>query len=159
VSESNIDLVALVQQGFRFALALTHDRAQADDLVQDACLALARGSRAPDAAYFLTVIRNRFVDLHRRSRLAAFEALPEDMAALDGADDGAIEINVEELDTALGRLLPEERAALLLVHVEDWPVQRVAELFEWPRGTALSVLHRARRKMQAELQERGARTT
>ncbi len=162
-SADNLD--DLLHRGYRFALSLTHDSASADDLIQDAWLGLLKARGPWTRAYLFAAIRNRFVDNCRRERLIAFEPL-EDCAGeeLDGdeqlwSDDGNLLVEDAQLDLALGRLRPEERAVLLLSAVEGHTARQIAELLDCPRGTVLSLIHRARHKLRQWLQtESGAKT-
>ncbi len=52
------------------------------------------------------------------------------------------------LDSALGRLRPEERAVLYLSAVEGFTAKQIGELLDWPRGTVLSMLHRSKNKIR-----------
>jgi RNA polymerase sigma-70 factor (ECF subfamily) len=68
------DLMALIPQMRAFARALCRDRAQGDDLAQDALLSAWRGrdSYAPGTnmkAWVFTIVRNQFYSDKRRSRL------------------------------------------------------------------------------------------
>lgn len=164
-SADNLD--DLLRRGYRFALSLTHDAASADDLIQDAWLGLLKARGPWTRAYLFAAIRNRFVDHCRREKLIAFEPL-EDRAGegTDGdeqlwSNDGDENLMLEDgkLDLALGRLRPEERAVLLLSAVEGHTAREIAELLDCPRGTVLSLIHRARHKLRQWLQaESGART-
>lgn len=152
-----IDIREMLQRGYRYALSLSHDPAKAEDLVQDGWLRLLAAGSPLTAGTLIRAIYCRFVELYRRDRRVKFEALVENPSDGDGADfafdgaDGA-------LDTALGRLLPEERAALYLAHVAEWTTEDIGDLFDWPRGTVHSVLHRLRKRLRDELTVRGATT-
>ena len=52
------------------------------------------------------------------------------------------------MESALGRLRPEERAVLYLAAVENYTARQIGELLGWPRGSVLSLLHRARSKLR-----------
>jgi RNA polymerase sigma-70 factor (ECF subfamily) len=52
---------------------------------------------------------------------------------------------------ALGRLTRRQREAFILVHLEGFTVRESAELLGKPTGTVKSHLHRALRKLRAEL--------
>lgn len=69
------ELDAFLHRGFRYALALTHHVAQAEDLVQEACLRLLNRNMVIELPALLKTIRNRFID--------TYEALGRIMPALD----------------------------------------------------------------------------
>ncbi len=149
----------LLQQGYRYAFALTHDPGRAEDLVQDGWLRVLTSGGQVSPATLLRAIYCRFVDLHRRERRIRFEALVIEppVSGLDESDESwCRDVAPHELDAALSRLLPEERAVTYLAHAAEWPIAQIAELMEWPRGTVLSVLHRVRRRLQEDLAARRA---
>ena len=59
------------------------------------------------------------------------------------------------IEAALQALRPEERAVLYLAAVEEYSARKIGELLEWPRGTVLSILWRAREKMRRAIEESG----
>ncbi len=148
------DLHDLVQRGYRFALALTHDQTQAEDLVQDAWLGVLRVGGSWSAPYLFTTIRNRFIDQCRRNRLVAFEPITEshDHLATESTDvwpaESPFDIETGELAAALERLSPVARAAIYLSAVEGYTAREIAELLGKPRGTILSAMHRGRAQLR-----------
>jgi len=56
-----------------------------------------------------------------------------------------------EIERALARLTPDHRAILVLREVEGLTYEELAERLEIPKGTVMSRLFHARKKMQAEL--------
>lgn len=147
------ELEDLAQRGFRFAVSLTADPSRAEDLLQDAWFAVLKADGPWNAGYLFRTIRNRFVDEFRRE--VRRETLPIE-AASDIADEIApdfwsgVDLSAANgrMEAAMSRLRPEERAVLYLAAVEDYTAQRIGDLLEWPRGTVLSLLHRAREKLR-----------
>ena len=142
----------LLRRAYRFALSLTHDAGRAEDLVQDAWLAVFKGRGPWNTSYVFSAIRSRFIDQYRRGRLVAVDPLDEaseipDQAGLWSHTPQSPCVN-GALDRALQRLRPEERAALVLSAVEGHTAQEIADLLDCPRGTVLSLLHRTRKKLQ-----------
>ena len=142
------DLSDLLQQAFRYALALSHNRAVAEELVQDACVGIARRGGPWERGYLLASVRNRFIDRCRRNGLLKFEPLvdqdvagPAETPAIDAALDASLE-------TALGRLKSGEREMLYLAAVEEYTMNEIAELTGRPVGTVLSGIHRAKQKLR-----------
>lgn len=148
------DLCDLVQRGYRFAYALAHDAARADDLLQEAWLSVLKARGPWTREYLFAAIRNRFIDVCRRNALVAFEPLIDADRAECVAENAACEIDESAtldagaLGGALARLRNEERAVIYLTVVEELTAQQVAEMFGWPRGTVLSLAHRARKKLR-----------
>lgn len=146
------DLDGLLDAAYRYAVSLTHDRGEAEDLVQDAALALLGANVSWERSYVFVTIRNRFIDRYRRSRRLAFVALEqEDGSAVDPPDLKFVFADVLEtgaLDQALGQLRAEEREALFLAVVEGYTAEEIGELTARPRGTILSMLHRTKKKLR-----------
>ncbi|MCH9034556.1 MAG: RNA polymerase sigma factor [Planctomycetes bacterium] len=154
------ELVDIAQRGYRFALSLTGDVARAEDLLQDSWFNVLKADGPWDVGYLFATIRNRFIDLHRRD--GRWDTVPLDHAtdtpddATDVPDDMSPEFwNGKNLmlgdglmEAALEKLRPEERAVLYLAAVEEYSARKIGELLEWPRGTVLSLLHRAREKLR-----------
>ena len=141
----------LLQRGFRYALALTHDPDEANDLLQDAWLAVLRRGSPRHVGYLFRTMRNRFLDLERRRRLVAIEpleALPANADELSFLDQASLFPETDTVRQALGALRPPEREALFLAAVEGYSVSEIAELTSQPRGTVSSLVQRARRKVQ-----------
>ena len=59
----------------------------------------------------------------------------------------------EEIEQALSTLPKEMQMAILLVDVEGFGYQELAETLNWPLGTVMSRLYRGRRKLRTQLQK------
>jgi DNA-directed RNA polymerase specialized sigma24 family protein len=82
-------------------------------------------------------------------RLVAFEALADDAGpAPDARLDEPLVIEAGALERALGRLRLEERETLFLHAVVGHTAAELAALTGRPRGSVLSSLHRAKRKLR-----------
>ncbi len=138
-----------LQSGYRYALALTHHLADAEDLVQEAWLNLCRRYGKVDSnALLFTAVRNLFVDQCRRKKIIQFDSLdqPEPPELPAAADE---EHGVKgDLDTLLAVLRPVERETLFLHYYQGHTAEEIAQLTGQPRGTILSLLHRAIAKLR-----------
>lgn len=143
---------------FAYALALTQNREQAEDLLQDCAVRTLttgsppRGDR-PLALWFFAVLRNGWIDQRRRQRIVAFEPLPDD-AGLPVEYPGPAE-RLEDgvaLREAFARLSPNHREIVALVDLAGFGYQEVAELLAIPPGTVMSRVSRARRALLKELE-------
>ncbi len=142
------ELRALLPSLRRFALSLTRDASDADDLVQASVeRALLRGStRRADAslkAWLFTILHRQFIDGCRRSSrlrrlLARF--IDEREAAPSAEDTFVARSSLEAFD-GLGS---DQRAVLLLVVVEGLDYREAAQALGVPIGTVMSRLSRAR---------------
>lgn len=153
------DMAELLQHGYRYALALTHDPSQAEDLVHEACVSILRAEGPWHRGYLFATIRHRFIDdCRRRGRTpeTPLETSPgidtlADEASMQQALDAMIE--AESITDILNHLRPAEREALYLAAVEQYTASQIAALTGKPRGTVLSLIHRARRKLRECLGE------
>lgn len=145
----------LLHSGYRYAFSLAHDGAEAEDLLQDACLSILGSGAKWERSYLFATIRNRFIDRYRRNRKILF-------LSLEAGHDGEDEIKDEnwetpdvllngQLDRALRSLRAEERETLFLAVVEGYTAEEIAELTSRPRGTILSLLHRTKAKLREVL--------
>jgi len=155
-------LVALVPKLRIQALALTRNRAAAEDLVQDAVAnaLAAQDSFTPGtnfAAWMHRILRNRFISTLRKQRETTdIEDLPSSAFAVSASHEDRMVL--KELSKALGRLPADQREALFMVVLQGMSYEEVAEATGCAVGTAKSRVFRARRQLQAWLagEERSA---
>jgi RNA polymerase sigma-70 factor (ECF subfamily) len=142
----------LLESGYRYAFSLVRDAAEAEDLVQDACLSILAAGAAWERRYLFATIRNRFIDGYRKNRKILFLSLERDEESREGepADpnwEAPDFLQSGLLERALASLRPEERETLYLAVVEGYTAEEIAELTSRPRGTILSLLHRTKAKL------------
>ena len=139
----------------RYALALSRNAAEADDLVQETLLRgheNRRGIRLGGnvRGWLFAILRNVFLDRLRMNRAEARrrDALatiaPE---AMDAPQDAAIRL--AQIRAAFMELPDEQREALSLVAVEGLTYAEAAELAGVPLGTLMSRVGRARAQLRA----------
>lgn len=156
------ELDELLNSGYRYALSLSHDPHEAEDLLHDACVNILDSGGPMQKGYLFTTIRNRFIDRYRRSRRVLFMSLEsdreEDERNQEIPSDDRWEmpdiIASDHLRDALAELRPEERETIYLAVVEEYTAQEIADMTDRPRGTILSLLHRTRNKLRKSLSER-----
>lgn len=147
-----MDAHALLQTGFRFALALRPVREDAEDLVQEAWLRLHnKKGGVRDQAQLFTTIRNLYIDQYRREKLLHFEPLDKVAEIAASPQPLADSISFDELEKPLAKLRLEEREALFLNVVAGYTAQEIADFTQRSRGGILSLLHRAKRKLHKSL--------
>ena len=142
----------------RYARALTGNRDDADDLVQDTLeRAWAKSglwrSVTDMRAWLFGVMHNLHVDGVRRPRLHTVmhdEDTPEIPVAATQGD----RLAVLDLQAALERLPVEQKEILLLVALEDMSYAEVAQTLGVPIGTVMSRLSRGRERLRSLLEER-----
>ncbi|WP_232248061.1 RNA polymerase sigma factor SigM [Streptacidiphilus rugosus] len=145
------------------------DREEAADAVQDAMISAFRSAhtfqgRSAVTTWLHRIVVNACLDRARRAATRRVR-LVEDESALEkaaGHDEGA-DVSVErgelrrELSEALSTLPQEQRAALVLVDMQGYPVAEAAEVLGVPVGTVKSRCARARAKLLSHLSHlRGA---
>jgi len=137
------------------ALALTRNRAAAEDLVQDAvCNALsAQDSFIPGtnfAAWMHRILRNRFIsNLRKRRDTTDIEDVPASSLATDAPHEDRLAL--KELGQAMTRLPTDQREALVMVVVHGMSYEALAEATGCAVGTAKSRVFRARRQLETWL--------
>lgn len=65
----SIELEKLLNRAYRYALSLTHNKDDAFDLVQNTYLKLVKKNKPLLISYFITTLRNQFIDDIRRDKL------------------------------------------------------------------------------------------
>lgn len=154
-AEFHGQLVALLPKLRVQALALTRNRAAAEDLVQDAVAnaLAAKDSFTPGtnfAAWMHRILRNRFISTLRKQRETTdIEDLPMSAFAVSGAHEDRLVL--KELSRALGRLPSDQREALFMVVLQGLSYEEVAQATGCAVGTAKSRVFRARRQLQSWL--------
>jgi RNA polymerase sigma factor (sigma-70 family) len=144
-----------MQSGYRYAYSLTHSRHDAEDLVQEAWLNLCRryaivGSRA----VLFTTIRHLFIDRCRRNQVLAFESI-DDIAPTTNPAPALSPGTTGDVETLLGQLRPGEREAVYLHYIAGHTAEEIGTLTRQPRGTVLSLLHRALKRLQLAVADSG----
>ncbi|MBI2537948.1 MAG: sigma-70 family RNA polymerase sigma factor [Gemmatimonadetes bacterium] len=162
------ELLSAIEAVHRFAVHLTRDPSQAEDLVQETYLrALAhRDQYQPGTncrAWLFTICRNAFLKgaRHSEREVATEDAALEALAAagvhagMAGTDpEGAVFERPELADAirlALEKLPEEFRTAVVLVDMEDQSYAEAARVLGVPVGTVRSRLFRGRRLLQGDL--------
>lgn len=150
-------LLASIPRLRRYARTLVFDAQNADDLVQNVLeRALAHwrqfDPRRDIVLWLLSIAHNAHLDALRRDR--RLDVLPPERVteALDAqqplSGDAGLRL---DLNDALARLTIEQRAALVLVLVEQLSYAEAAEVLQVPAGTVMSRVSRARAVMRAWL--------
>ena len=152
---------------YRFAVSLTRDEADADDVVQETYLRAYRSWHTfipgTDCRRWLfTICRNVFLRSRERQRptvdlddgeqdaLAAGSVYAA--ARENGYDDIYARLDIgPALREAIDELAEPFRSAVTLVDVEDLSYEAAAEIMEVPIGTVRSRLFRGRRLLQEKL--------
>lgn len=149
------DLIALLPKLRVQALALTRNRAAAEDLVQDTVVnaLTARAQFRPGtnlAAWLHRILRNRFIsDVRKHRPKVAIEDAPAE--ALACSADAVDRLVAKEVGRALDQLPADQRETLLLVTLHGLSCEEVAEVTGCAIGTVKSRVFRARATLQHAL--------
>ena len=127
----------------RLAVLLVDDKAAAEDVVQDAFLALQRRWHAVDpraaAGYLRTSVVNGARSLHRRRLVARRYAWLGDLGEAPSADLAALLADEHrEVLAALRRLPRRQREVLVLRYWSELSEAEIAEVLGVARGTVKS---------------------
>ncbi|MCW2856199.1 MAG: polymerase, sigma subunit, family [Marmoricola sp.] len=160
------------------ALRTTGNREDAADALQEAMisaysrLADFRGD-AMVTTWLHRIVVNASLDRLRRNKVRAAQPLPDDLET--HAARGALVVETSasadpELEAvrsdqrsavlaALSSLPPDQRAALVLVDMEGYPVEEAARMLGCPAGTVKSRCARGRHRLAGILRETGVTGT
>ncbi|MEX2223973.1 MAG: sigma-70 family RNA polymerase sigma factor [Candidatus Rokuibacteriota bacterium] len=150
---------------YRSALRLTHNRAEAEDLVQETCLRAFRGFHRFNPgtncrAWLLTILRNEFL---KRLKHGGREVLDGDLGdhhkdATSITDEGRAGGHPEEeflqtmlhgdVDRALRALPLVNREVVVLADFEGCSYREIAQIVDCPIGTVMSRLSRGRAQLR-----------
>jgi RNA polymerase sigma-70 factor, ECF subfamily len=141
----------------RYARTLVFDTATADDIVQTALERALGHWRQFDpkrdmVLWLLAIAHNAFLDSLRRDQRLDVLAPERVTEALDRERRHEPDIGLRiDLTDALARLSPDQRAAMMLVIVEQLSYAEAAEVLRVPEGTVMSRVSRARVLLRAWL--------
>jgi RNA polymerase sigma-70 factor (ECF subfamily) len=147
---------------YNFAMYLTHNPSEAEDLVQETYLRAYRFSHRFEPgthlrAWLFQILRNTFLTFYRlreRETAVAEDGVPDwDVPMFHDApeDTGrALEVHTD-LERAMRRLPEEFRTVLLLAEVEGMPLEEVARVMSCPVGTVKSRIFRAKERLRGLL--------
>lgn len=152
------ELLALLPDLRAFARFLAHDRAAADDLVQDAVVralsALSQFQAGTSLkAWLFTILRNQFFEQARRRRrevLALAAGFPSEEAGRAAQADAT---ELRDLSRMVWLLPPLLREALVLVGAQQLTHEEAARICGVPVGTMKARVSRARRQLARIMSE------
>jgi RNA polymerase sigma-70 factor, ECF subfamily len=149
-------MVALIPRLRRFAVALTGDLDQADDLVQETCArALSRVAQWQEGtrldSWMYRIAQNLWLD-RMRSKKARGEHIPLEVDDIPGADGRIVvesRFSLAAVSTAMATLPQDYRVLIALVCIDGLSYKEAAKITGTPIGTVMSRLARARRHLHA----------
>lgn len=151
---------------YGFAMSLTRNRTEAEDLVQETYLRAVRafGQLLPDSnlkSWMFAIMRNIRLNQLRHARVGpSFIELDseedegngfKDEAAQNPYDVYVSKLERQEVRAAIERLPVVYREVVVLRDIEGFSYQEIATILECPAGTVMSRIGRAREKLRVLL--------
>ncbi|HEX4870776.1 MAG TPA: RNA polymerase sigma factor [Nevskiaceae bacterium] len=160
MDEFRQQLVSLLPRLRRFALALSADPVEADDLLQTACekALQARAQWQPGSrldSWLYRILQNQWIDQQRGRQRHGEVDDPELLEQLpDERWDRQLEarLTLERVLEVLAQLPEAMRSVLALVTVQGLSYQEAAEVLALPIGTVMSRLARGRLELMRRLE-------
>ena len=161
-SETTLDLNGYLDGLYGYAVVLSRNSTEAEDLVQETCLRALRsmGQLRPDGnqkSWLFTILRNVWLNQVRQRRSTP------DMVELDSDENGASapadtardahdvyvsKFEQEQVRAAIQQLPVEFREIIILREYEELSYQEIARVLNCPPGTVMSRLARARSRLR-----------
>jgi RNA polymerase sigma-70 factor (ECF subfamily) len=147
------DLIAQLPKLRSQAMGMTRNRADAEDLVQDAVASAiaAAASFTPGThfgAWMHRILRNRFIStLRRRRPTTELDNAPAAALSVQGDQESALLL--KQVARGMARLTPEGRKALEMVALDGLSYIELSQASGQAIGTGKSRVFRARRQLQA----------
>ncbi|MCH8979287.1 MAG: RNA polymerase sigma factor [Armatimonadetes bacterium] len=159
---------------FSLAYRLAGNRADAEDLTQEAFFRAYRGYGSyegdkPFENWIFRIVTRLFLDLNRTRRRRVRTVSYDAPIRPDGADDSVMfetadkrpspqdrllnGVVSEEMEISLNRLSDDQRKLVWLADVEGVPYKEIAAMLKAPVGTIRSRLHRAHKQLRACLEQ------
>lgn len=149
---------------YGYALALTRNQTEAEDLVQETYVRAMRafGQLTPHSnskSWLFVIMRNAWLNQVRHSRSGPHfvelagedEHISEDRAGNDPHTIYLRKLEREEVKQAIENLPTTYREIIILRDIEGFTYQEIATMLGCPAGTVMSRLGRARGKLRALL--------
>ena len=148
------ELIKAIPNLRAFAHSLSGDSSLSNDLVQETLLKAwsHKQSFVPGSnlkAWLFTILRNTFFTHYRKSQR---EELDEDQAAMNASVPATqlMHLEFDDMRSALMRLSPDHREALLLITAEGFSYEDAARVCGCAVGTMKSRVNRARSRLVDE---------
>ncbi len=155
---------------YNYALRLTTDPVDAEDLVQDTVVKAYRffssyekGTNAK--AWLYRILKNSYINNYRRKSKRPAEVdfdeispfydtiRAEHTESTDLEEKIYRELMDDEVSRALGSLPEDFRTVVTLCDIDGFTYEEIANMLDVPIGTIRSRLHRGRNLLKAELEE------
>ena len=143
---------------YRYAYTLTANQADAYDLLHNAIeTSLNRPSETTEKniAYLRAIMRNRFIDEYRHNQSFPHEDL-DDHSPVSLSESSLEDVVIASHDLAVlwKTIEPVDREVLFFWAVEGFSIREISEKLEISRGALLSRIHRLRKRLSENVNDR-----
>lgn len=145
----------------RFAISLSHSRADGDDLLQSTVERVLKKGVPEDVdmrKWMFRVCKNIWIDEIRARKVRQRAAEGQDIT-IHNRPESETEImdklKLTQVKAAMDNLPDDQRAALSLVAIEGYSYKDTAEILGTPIGTVMSRLARARKNLAIQFSDGG----
>lgn len=156
-------LLGLRQQLYYFALSLTRDRDNAQDLLQESILrALSNRDKFADntnfKAWICTIMRNTFINDHRRNKRTSaimdrVEREHDRVRRVETPATTESSVKMREIKASMARLDGAFREPFQMHH-DGYKYHEIADHLAIPIGTVKSRIHQARQRLMEMLSDK-----
>lgn len=160
-SAAQVLTARLAPRALSVAVRMLRDRAEAEDVVQEAMLRLWRAApewrqgEAQVSTWLYRVVSNLCIDLLRRRRGVGLDEVAEPPDDRPGAEARMqTKARADALQQALATLPDRQRQAVVLRHIEGLGNPEIAEVMEISVEAVESLTARGKRALAAELSAR-----
>src|ERR1041384_474518 len=164
VKNAEFDLAAMayIDSLYGYAMTLTRDRTEAEDLVQETYLRAASAANRPNGdsnlkGWLFVIMRNAWLNqLRHRNSGPRFVDLEPNEQPIDEAQESPHvvylrKLECEQVREAIESLPDAYREIVVLRDIEGFTYQEIAMVLHCPAGTVMSRLGRARGKLRKVL--------
>lgn len=166
------DAMPFMSALYAAAMRLTHNAADAEDLVQDTYLRAYRGYPGFQEgtnlkAWLYKILTNTFINSYRKKQRRVQQVELDDvpdwslyrrMGGLEAASLGTTPETLvldalpdDEVKAALESIPDQFRIAVILCDIEEFSYKEISDILEIPIGTVMSRIHRGRKLLQQQL--------
>jgi RNA polymerase sigma-70 factor (ECF subfamily) len=154
------------RQVLAIAVGMTGNADDAMDVVQETFVRAHKnlGSFLGESSFYTWLYRiavNVAIDFRRRqsrrAEIVQVEPIDENVSGGEQTADPRTEVERRELGVrilkGIDELTPEHKAAIILREIEGLSYEEISKVMQCSKGTVMSRLHYARKKLQAKLRE------